>query len=158
MQLGKYKVFHDWRARKLGIKKYTTAERLVVKYSKVSDPHTSRNVVIQFSFAPRIWVWILRRRPLEVVAVWMLRRVEMSLGDYGAGYQTLNTAFVCLFCFPLQHCQLKALARKQWLLTLNVSIYMFHTTNAPMPVLFPFTTAWSSIVTLLAQHASLLSE
>lgn len=48
--------------------------------------------------------------------------------------------------------------RASHFLTLNVSIFMFQTTNAPIPVLLPFTTAWSSMATLLAQHAAFVSE
>jgi hypothetical protein len=42
--------------------------------------------------------------------------------------------------------------------TLRVSIWTFQTTKAPMPARLPLTTAWSSIVTLLAQQAALASE
>jgi hypothetical protein len=40
----------------------------------------------------------------------------------------------------------------------RVSTVIFHTTNAPMPVLLLLTTIWSSICTPFAQQASFLSE
>lgn len=39
-----------------------------------------------------------------------------------------------------------------------ISTVMFQTTNAPMPVLLPFITTWSSMYTLFAQHALFLES